>query len=974
MPKKACCCDPKGRHVAVACRYYGGHAVRYVRDSIPASAGVSGFTGDIRFIGPDGFKTGTTGFQRVFGYSAGASGFGNPTGVQVRGPYKWEVNIERFDSTRDVIFLTRSGGGSSQYEWNGEQDAPRGGHSSLLQTRIKASLATEAFVGAGGTLFGGGQGSAIGACLSGTYNPNSIAGAGAGGGVLGRGGHGGLTNGIVGLASGGGKPGTQTAGGCAGGVCASSGTEFIGGTGGPQSGWGGGGRYAGGGGDNKAGGGGGASKWPTSMSGYNDISFSQDGSDRGPGNICDPFINYYTVVGNNTALSHAGMAGGANLVPDSDPNFPQPQTTFLGFGNDFNPLKEGVPGIIKVLWIDKYCPCDETKTELPDKMYICLTDAQFRTIVDNVGYDPSIETGERPKFDLDGETYIYLGICTNAYCSDVRLIDGDPENIKLSDINSGSWLDGPAGKGQFMNDCCKAHLCVPICPIGQADCFTCNGCFPCGSPGQKPKYCCEDTDRKPDFYYSLHNNYVWACAKMNFWFPFGLKPENFFPNGVDVLPENPFITFKNGNYEKQCLEVYGGITPGNVGDYCNQQQDQCGIYRAPFGINHPCTFEVGELWQYPHPTYLPLSMTINATLCGKRSVSDEYAHFPIDGNPCNCEPYQSNCLCTRGCMSGEEFSRRYSSFCDIKGILDGNDCETVFFSEPNLSREVEIYDITENMPAILGLTVTIPTCNIGGSTVGTSVDGLKLMCGRRVQTLANFGLDLGTLATTMNSGNPTGVVWQADEPDIWIDPREGAIKCNPDAPAPPADEFFALQSTEMPGKKVLKYYWRPRTYLYIIFVKGESCFGSGEATCNGIPSGVPPPAIDCGSSEFCADYEVGEIINFQNVSTKCIWGIYNLVTMNSPVFAEAETATDPITRDEVFVIPKTIKDIINNPTINYSTTTPFNIVRAKLQAQAKCTIYNRAPNCFPPWPSTDPTVITNEYISCTSTIKTVSVG
>jgi hypothetical protein len=749
--------------------------------------------------------------------------------------------------------------------------------------------------------------------------------------------------------------GTQTQGGTAGGPDAFSGTEYQGGCGAPQSGGGGGGRYSGGGGSEQSGGGGAASKWPD-VGSYlygdkGDVNYSKDGSDRGPGGICDPFIPYCGVTGDSlNSLAHCGMGGGANLVPDSPLGVgPGSQTAFLGFGNDFNPKKEGVPGVVAAIWVDKYCPCQgstfdvsETgppyKSDLPSKMYICLSDTQYSVLEEAMNADG---LGFLPKFDLDGETYIYFGQCVNSYCDNIRLVEGTPTNVRLTDLNSAQY-NGP-GDAIFLNDCCKTHLCIPICPIGQANCFTCNNCYNCVT-NLKAKYCCENVDDKPNSYWSIHENYLWVCSKTNFWLPFGVFPEQPFPSGV-VLPN--FGSYGYGNYEKACLPVNGDLANEPIPyEYCQSDLEDCGPYlsNSPPGINnrnHPCHVQVGTLWEYPHPEYLPISMTINATVCGRAQL------VPITswmGEGCECQIVQYQCLCGTDCLEPNELQKTYTSFCDTSGTLNSNgyDCINSSFYIPNVDRSIEVYNISDLMNPILGMRITIPKCPQTGQLVTTEV-GLTSLCGKRVSALNGFGLDLGTIANAMNA-NPLGVIWQAVQPDIWVTDRIGAIACIPNAPAPSGDEQTGIVVTQTATQEIRDYYFRPTTYLYKIQVFADSCVGSNTQICNGAP-------CECNSPYYTSGI-VGD-----SRTRSCVWGVYNLVTMNSPIFANGSNNEAEGTCN----IPGSILNQIDNPDLSDYRFFPL----AYNLSRAECTQYNNTCDYIP---------VGDPQITCESSISVTGIS
>jgi hypothetical protein len=882
MPTKACCCDPKGRHVAVACRYYGWHTATYVKDAVGNSAG------DPRFVGPDGFTIKDFGYQRLFGLTLTPL-FSTEIETLIRGPYKWNVTIKEFDSTRDVVLLSRSGGGSSQYTKD-ETGVPKGGNSSLLQTRVKASLAMEANVGAGGTLFGGGKGTGIGSLLSPTYNPNSVPGGGAGGGVDGAGGHGGITNGGEGFGTGNGRGGSQTAGGCAGGSGAFDGLEYEGGTGAAESGGGGGGRYSGGGGANKAGGGGAASKWPAGVSGFSDLAYSEEGSNKGPGGICDPFVPL------QETLYHYGMAGGSNLVQDPPTGVgPASPTNFLGFGTDFNPSKEGTPGVVRAVWIDKYCPCAGScgsqeqdgsafKTDLPDKMYICLTDAQYAVIENEMDVADSVFN--LVKFDLDGETYIYFGRCVNAYCKDVRLVDGTPSNIRQTDITNIQADQG--GQGVLLNDCCDALIAYPICKVQEANCYDCNNCYNC-LPALKLKYCCDNIEDKPDSYWSIYQGYLWRTEKFKFWFPFGKKPEDS-PLDISDVVISPLLPIIEINaplgFEKLCLVVGGtGPSPLNV---CDGNDNDCDPYVPDpvfgFGEGHPCTVEIGTFWEGLHPDYLDLPITISGQFCGKpEKVS--ILSGPGDGSCEPCFETDQQCLCGEGCLESSELTVRYNSFCSINPVVvSGNPgtCNTPsgknsFYKEPT-----EKIDITQYMNPILGLTITVPKCP-GTNNPVTGVFDFNGMCGLRSIFKPEYGISLGAIAAALNS-NPFGVVYQANEPNIFTTSRYGAQVCPEFASSfiiPPDPDLFAfVEEIETPTSFIKKYWYKPKTYIYRLQFGGiPVCFGSNTQVCNGVP-------CECTSPYIASNREGPSLLT-------CMWGIYNLVKMNAPIFQKGTISSDP---------------------------------------------------------------------------------
>jgi hypothetical protein len=868
MPRKACCCDPKGRHVAVACRYYGAHTATYVKDA------VGNYAGDPRFVGPDGFTIKDFGYQRLFGLTL-TTEFTEELETVIRGPYTWNASIKQFDATRDVILLSRSGGGSSQY--NKDQiNVPKGGNSSLLQTRVKASLDMEANVGAGGSGFAGGKGSGIGSFLSSEYNPNSVPGGGGGGGVDGAGGHGGITKGSDGFGTGNGRGGSQTRGGCAGGSGAFDGLEYEGGSGAAESGGGGGGRYSGGGGANKAGGGGAASKWPDGVSGFSDVAFSEEGSNRGPGGICDPFVPL------QEALYHYGMGGGSNFVPDPPTGVgPASPTNFLGFGLDYNPSKEGTPGVVRAIWIDKYCPCNEDASNvLPDKMYICLTDAQYAVIENEMNVDDPVFN--LVKFDLDGETYIYFGRCVNAYCKDVRLVDGTPSNIRQTDITNIQVDQG--GQGVLLNDCCNALISYPICKIQDTNCYDCNDCYRC-LPSFKLKYCCDNIEDKPDSYWSIYQGYLWRTEKFKFWFPFGKKPEDSPLDISDVVISPPLpLTVNTGlGFEKLCLVVGGtGPTPFNV---CDPSENDCDPYlpdpNSGFGEGHPCTVEIGTFWDGLHPNYLDLPITIDVQFCGLPQQVNI-----LTGVPDACEPcvsFYTDCLCGEGCLEPSPATVRYNNFCSPTFIVTSGSLGIC--NQHSVGFFVQLIDITDYMTPILGMTITVPKCPEINQPI-TDVFDFYGMCGLIGKFKPEYAISLGAIAAALNS-NPFGIVYEANEPNIFPDnlagnARWGAQVCpEAESPAPPLpDKFYSIQSIETPTSYIKQFFYRPRTYVYAIdFTTQSACFGSNTQHCNGSP-------CECTAPYFTSERQ-------GLFARTCMWGIYDLVKMNAPIFQKGSISPEP---------------------------------------------------------------------------------
>lgn len=879
MPKQACCCNPVGRHIAVACRYYGRSVVYSLNGDVgvtagsPGSSGASGSTGgststlvtgiDYGYGGPDGFSTVTGGIQKFFGWTSYGDSFGNEpifgsdmSGYAHRGPVKWVAEIKQFDTTRDVILLSRSGGGSSQYEW--DEAEPKGGHSALLQTRVKASLALEGFAGIGGNNYIGGLPSIMGEQLDGNDDPTIVGGgAGGGGGSDARGGYGGIIYGYRGDGSFGGYGGGQNSAGLAGGPSAFNGGTLYGGSGANDGGGGGGGRYAGGGGDEGSGGGGGASKWPSGSS-FDDVNYSEDASDRGPGGVCDPFINYYPL--DTLAYGwHAGMGGGANVVFDleADQNL-NSSTRFLGFGYDYNPFKQGIPGVITAIWVDKYCPCSEisggetggqgvelgaqeeteqtsnSSTELPSKMYICLTDEQYQ-VLENFKDPENQDLGvPHPRFTLDGEVYVYVGVCVNSYCPSIRLVEGTPTNLAKTDLGGG----GAASFSVTYNDCCDVMICGRYCKLPQADCYSCRCFDTCPTDFSKPKYCCENLDEKPDEYWSISEGWLWRCKKRKkFWYPFGITPE-------DTLPPNNELTFDgmavNGPFEKGCLPVTAtGLSGNTLQEFINSNcfppnpQLNCTDY---LGWNsEPCNkFLPPKNWGGK----LVWPISINADLCVDLKDYQRYAYstsLPVD---CTCIPTDVVSCVNVGC---NKQSKNYSfsfSECDLIPAFGGG---YYGFKTGGCVRDFPIGQIqceveqVNNMfntrdtiicREVLGLTLRIPRCHpdpenpqitdplknggiegIGPSTSTPGPIGLGWIytCEKRV---TGYGT-LGEFVSALQDGLQLDLDLTVNEPRLWLSARPYTVPCTGTETTLPADLLHRIQITETLDYRIIEYYFAP---------------------------------------------------------------------------------------------------------------------------------------------------------------------
>lgn len=924
MPKQACCCNPVGRHIAVACRYYGRSGVASLNGDVGVASGASGASGstggsttniitgiDYGYGGPDGFSTVTGGIQKFFGWTSYGESFGNEpifgsdgSGYSHRGPVKWVAEIKQFDTTRDVILLSRSGGGSSQYEW--DEAEPKGGHSALLQTRVKASLALEGLAGIGGNNYIGGFPSLMGEQLEGNSDPTIVGGgAGGGGGKDARGGYGGITYGYRGDGSFGGYGGGQNSAGLAGGPSAFNGGTLYGGFGANDGGGGGGGRYAGGGGDQGSGGGGGASKWPSNQGGssFDDVNYSEDASDRGPGGVCDPFINYYPL---DTLVYgwHAGMGGGANVVFDleADQNL-NSSTRFLGFGYDYNPFKQGIPGIITAIWVDKYCPCSEiaegstgatggqgveleaqeestqtsnSSTELPAKMYICLTDEQYQVLENFKDPENQDLDVSHPRFTLDGEVYVYVGVCVNSYCPSIRLVEGTPTNLAKTDLGGG----GAASFNGTYNDCCDVMICSRYCKLPEADCYSCRCNTTCLTDFSKPKYCCENLDEKPDEYWSVSEGWLWRCAKRKqFWYPFGLTPEDILPPTNELSIDGMAV---NGPFEKGCLPITatglcGSTLEAFINSNCFPENPNLNCTDYLGWNSEKCTASLSKkYWEGK----LVWPFSVNADLCADLKDYQLYAFdtsLPVN---CDCLPTDIVSCVYVGC---NKESKNYSfsfSECDLIPAYGGgyfgrkhSGCTNIF--NPNGKIQCDVYNSvnvfnTRNAPIcreVLGMTVRIPRCHpdpenpqIGDTPkygipgVGNayssfpSEQGWIYVCEKRI---TGYGT-LGDFVSAIKSNLQMDIEITVNEPRLWLSYRPYITPCNEVEGALPPDLVYRIQITETLDYQILEYYFIPVGYWFDInahlFVNDETNFPKylgDDPVCN--------PACQCQTGK---SYEV----------------------------------------------------------------------------------------------------------------------
>lgn len=859
MPKQACCCNPVGRHIAVACRYYGGHTIY----SLPGDNGYEGLSGSsgsesssgnlntnipYGYGGDDGFLGITSGIQKLFAWAPAEPAFGNDqSGYMHRGPVRWEVDIKKFDTTRDVVILSRSGGGGSQYDY--DEPEPKGGHSSMVQTRIKASLATEGFAGLGGKGYSGGFATIFGSNLSSSSaSPYLIVGAGGAGSDSNFGGNGGICFGQRGPGPFGGGGGSQVAGGCAGGISAQDGGNLFGGAGANNGGGGGGGRYAGGGGDNDSGGGGGASKVPQDLSGIEepDRIYSADGSDIGPGNVCDPFIQYYNLQTNETSsVSHAGMGGGANIIFSSDDESLNSLTRFLGYGNDFDPYKQGVPGIITAVWVDKYCPCSISAyaglsggnisvgnqfneqdssgngSDLPSKMYICLTDDQYDQL--NQDGEPYLK-----KFILNGEVYIYFGICVNSYCEQVRLEPGTLESIVDTNLY-GPNFSGQPGRGLLLNNCCQSIVCRPICKITEADCYNCRGCgFNTCNPITIPwKYCC-DIANSPERYWGRRDGYLWRCDLVdNFWYPFGKRTSD------TLAPTDAiFVSFgdalNTGPFEQDCVPVET-TTPPDQDAICGGAGTQdCGPY-SQWNNNpsNPCNVTVPpRMWE--GNLYFPFQA--QASVCDPTDFKVVQAGMMSDPIDCGCYDtsdawcYGSGCDspakqltfsfdCGQGSYQTGCFSNATGHTIRASGSQDGGIIPSGCRKE------------------VLGLRVRIPRCHPDPQNPQITDPLYAGLINYPVLAFDRILLDLcerkvlmtsGTLGDYVDafSGIQTPVTFEVLQPNLWVTDRPWNNPCTDDNNITTLlkDPVSRIEYIDNLDERVVSVYYSPIAYYFTFTV------------------------------------------------------------------------------------------------------------------------------------------------------------
>lgn len=894
MPNKSsCCCTALGQHIAVACRYYGTSAVF----SLPGDGTEISNLSGIGYAGPDGFTPVTGGIQKLFGKTSyidtqgggfGSQGGQGVTGFVVRGPWYWDndAKIINFDDTRDVVILSRSGGGSSQFSYT-EGGKPKGGNSALLQSRIKSSLLTEVLVGTGGNNYLGGFATVLGNGVSQHSYDIIGGGAGGGGGIKGNGGHGGVCFGLPGLGSNPGQGGTPIHGGCAGGSDAQDGKFLFGGTGAILSGGGGGGKYGGGGGSNQSGGGGGSSKYDSSIqpnsSGISaDYIFSENGSDSGPGGICDPFITglYYPNI--SIVQFHAGLGGGVSNIPNG------------WIKETYNPFKFGLPGIVTAVWIDKYCPCelsgvsaggntsgstadvanftntttDNSSTKLPSKLYICLTDDQYQVIKDYA--DQNSLAPYDIRFTIENETYIYLGRCSGAYCSSVRSVTEMPTNLSFAAYYN---ENSPA---ITKHGCCEAILCRPLCRASQtvANCFNCR-CVTgaenilCNINQPVAKYCCNDVGT--DSYYSISDGWLWECSKAyEFWYDFGKKPE-----------ENPFNDSRGiiSNYEKGCLPVTLDATTSTQDEisqfienncFSNSTQNIEDCKNYAFGAS--CYIKINRQWGGS----LFWDANISGNFCFTDTGKQLYNNIP---NTCDCtEGNYLNCI-QDGCVSTPANYNASVSKCELffnGGVafksdgckIEGQTNKAILFSYAFTAYP---YEADQDY---LGLIVSSPRCHpnkddpqitdpvlYDGPSISQTnfphyAEGGIATCEKDV---SGYG-SLSDFISVLSENTKLPLTYEIVR-NFWISGRPTINTCNSEKSPPiaAADRFTRVEIVETLDTRIYRYYFKPAFYRFTAYSNmsiSSSSYGYGTKYQNGIV---------CNDACICVN---GKTYEFQVLSTK----------------------------------------------------------------------------------------------------------
>jgi hypothetical protein len=572
MPKKKCCCVNvrSGSYIAIPCRYF------YKRSYIGEQTYYAHYEGNV---------------ENPFG------GFGGGQGNLI-GPFRFVNGNSVFDSTRKIRYMLRGAGGGAggpQIKRNFpgfEQIVPfqysKGGNGAYTEFETLANQDHVIRGGLGGSgginnwYVGdiadpnpskhkrqGGQGvyvdanggdaafisSGVGWAIQ--HPPLAVAGGGGGGSffwndrIAGSGndqpqpedtaqigprnggnagiaiaekGQDGWSN-IQNISTGGGGAATSTAGGSAGtdiiitsaNIYPTAGTNLLGGRGQRfrfeevnnvftyigRGGGGGGGLFGGGGGAFSGGGGGGSSTKGNSYSFVSSNNFSA--------NHCNPYLEKDTGIGGNRNQSLFTLNGGY--------------------------------GSVTQYYIEGFCPCDPSKNDIPEPMFICLNQEQYEYVINELGPPPDIGFDEgdlNGLFVYEGEEYILLGACETD-CESAYVIEEDAslESIRW-EIRKEIFGEGGSSSPP---PCCSQIICRPLCPLEGVNCANC-GC----SDVAEILSCCQ-TEGKPDTYTGIYNGWLYSCVKSN---------QNWIIPGVDA----PNIT-----------EVC--ISPSN--SICSQEPKECEV-------------------------------------------------------------------------------------------------------------------------------------------------------------------------------------------------------------------------------------------------------------------------------------------------------------------------------------------------------------------------------------------------------------
>lgn len=539
MPKKECCCVPAGSYIAIPCRYYSGR----------------------QFIGPKAEYAHYSGSPENE-YGGGGAGQGT-----LLGPFRFVDGLSVFDSTRRVRYMLRGAGGGAggpqirrsfpgfqqitpfvyskggngaytEYETNASQDhvvrAGKGGSGGLNNWYIGDDITNFSDLpshkrrgGQGVFVDGSGGDAAFISTTSGllwsTLQPPLAAAGGGGGGAFfwnddtagsgsnppdpidtaqigpRNGGNAGINQAEKGQdgwsnvsngPTGGGGGASNTSPGSAGtriiitsaNIYPTDGTALLGGRGQRfrfeetnnvftyigRGGGGGGGLFGGGGGAFSGGGGGGSS---TKGNSYSFIATNDYAA-----NYCNPYIDKSTGIGGRRLPSNGSVNGG--------------------------------DGCVTQYYIKGFCPCDPSKNDIPEPLFICLNQIQYDYIISELGPPPitGFDEGEwEGLFVYNGEEYILLGQCeTN--CESVYKIEQDAlfENIRweFRELNPLGTVDSPP-------PCCSQIICQPVCRIEGANCAN------CGCPDVNEILSCCETEGKPDSYFGVYNGWIYSCTKSN---------------------------------------------------------------------------------------------------------------------------------------------------------------------------------------------------------------------------------------------------------------------------------------------------------------------------------------------------------------------------------------------------------------------------------------------------------------------------